>query len=493
MTEGPLETPRQSAVLKSAGPRRQEAQNQDQPRRAMSFRDVVLFYVVTGISLRWIPTAAAAGPSAVTIWIIAWLVFFIPLVFSVLELSSRHPEEGGLYVWSKSALGNFAGFMAAWTYWTSNLPYFPAVLYFAAANALFIQAGGGHHLSASRTYFILFALLGLALPTCLNILGLNLGKWLNNVGAVATWLPVLIVIVMGMIAWHHFGPASHFTRQTLVPSLRLKDIIFCSTITYALGGCETASFMGGEIENARQTIPRALIVGGVLVTVAYIVGTVSVLLALPRAEINDLEGLMQAIISTANRVGFQSIIPLAAILITISNLGSAGAYLAATARLPFVAGIDRFLPAAFGRLHPKWRTPYVALLTQAACGVLFIFLGQAGTSVRGAYDVLISLGVMTYFIPYTFVFASMLRLQREQAGPEVIRVPGGRPVALALAAVGLASSVITIALSLVPSPGEPNKGLAVAKVILGTVLLLGVGACIYQIGGRGVRRGMTGH
>ena len=151
------------------------------------------------------------------------------------------------------------------------------------------------------------------------------------------------------------------------------------------------------------------------------------------------------------------------------------------------------MPAAFGSLHPKWRTPYVALLTQAACGALFIFLGQAGTSVRGAYDVLISLGVMTYFIPYTFVFASMLRLQRERAAPGVIRIPGGKPVALALAAVGLASSVITIALSLVPSPGEPNKGLAVGKVILGTVLLLGVGACIYQIGGRKVRRGMTGH
>ena len=99
----------------------------------------VLFYVVTGISLRWIATAAAAGPSSIVIWVGAWFCFYTPLALSVLELSSRYPGEGGLYVWSKRAFGDFSGFMSAWTYWTSNLPYFPAVLYFAASNILFMR------------------------------------------------------------------------------------------------------------------------------------------------------------------------------------------------------------------------------------------------------------------------------------------------------------------------------------------------------------------
>src|SRR5437899_8747574 len=99
-----------------------------QPKRAMGFRDLILFYVVTGISLRWIATAAAAGPSSIVIWIGAWLAFYTPLALSVLELSSRYPNEVGLYVWSKCAFVDFSGFLFAWTYWTSNLPYFPAVL-----------------------------------------------------------------------------------------------------------------------------------------------------------------------------------------------------------------------------------------------------------------------------------------------------------------------------------------------------------------------------
>jgi len=102
-------------------------QSNTQPPRAMGFADLVMFYVVTGISLRWIATAAAAGPSSIVIWIGVWLCFYLPLALSVLELSSRYPQEGGLYVWSKRAFGDFSGFMSGWTYWTSNLPYFPFI------------------------------------------------------------------------------------------------------------------------------------------------------------------------------------------------------------------------------------------------------------------------------------------------------------------------------------------------------------------------------
>src|SRR5919109_2657232 len=129
-----------------------------QLRRALTFRDLFLFYVVTGFSLRWVATAAAAGPSALVIWVIAALGLFVPLVFSVLELSSRYPEEGGVYVWSKHAFGPFAAFVAGWSYWGSNLPYFPGLLYFAAANALLIGGPPWQPLASHPSYFIVFAL-----------------------------------------------------------------------------------------------------------------------------------------------------------------------------------------------------------------------------------------------------------------------------------------------------------------------------------------------
>src|SRR5436853_839953 len=157
------------------------AVNAPRLRRVLSFRDLFLYYSVTGFSLRWIATGAAAGPSALVIWIVAALGFFVPLVFCVLELSSRYPDEGGIYVWSKRAFGPFAAFMTGWTYWGSNLPYFPSLLYFAAANALFIGGPPWQTLSTHTAYFIIVSLAGLALTVILNVVGLNVGKWLTNV------------------------------------------------------------------------------------------------------------------------------------------------------------------------------------------------------------------------------------------------------------------------------------------------------------------------
>jgi amino acid transporter len=268
------------------------------------------------------------------------------------------------------------------------------------------------------------------------------------------------------------------------PSLRLDDIIFWSVLSYAFTGCESASLMAEEIKDARRTIPRALLIGGMTVAFCYIVGTVCVMLALPSSEVSPLQGLVQAIAKTADRVGLPFFLPVAAFLIALSNIGAAGAYLAAVARLPFVAGIDRYLPPSFGALHPRWGTPWVALLTQSVIAAIFIFLGQAGTSVKGAYDVLVSMSVITTFIPFLYLFASMAKLQSKPAGEEVIRVPGGKAVAYVISVLGLATTVLAIALSVLPPPDEPNKPLAVLKIVGGCGALVLIGVGLYWTGKR---------
>jgi glutamate:GABA antiporter len=477
-SNGDLELPKRISPT-SSDMSATEVEDPNRPKRVLGFRDLLLFYVVTGVSLRWIATAAAAGPSSIILWIGAWFCFYMPLALSVLQLSSRYPGEGGLYVWSKHAFGDFAGFMSAWTYWTSNLPYFPAVLYFAASNILYMRQNAWAHLSGNATFYVVFSLLTLSAATLMNIVGLDVGKWLSNIGALAMWIPVGIVVVMGLIAWHRFGSATSFTLHTMTPSTHFNDIIFWSVLTFALGGCETASFMGDEITNPRRSVPFALLLAGVTITFCYIAGTACVLLALPSNEINGMQGLVQAISKTASRVGFPGMLPLAAFLIALSNVGAASAYLAAVARLPFVAGIDRFLPSAFGKLHPRWKTPWVALLTQFVLGAIFIFLGQAGTSVKGAYDVLVSIGVIFYFIPYLYLFAAMIKLQRESTRHGIIRIPGGSRVAVLVASFGFLVTTLTILLSLIPQPDEANKPLAVIKIVGSTAAFLLLGVWIY--------------
>jgi glutamate:GABA antiporter len=460
----------------------------NQPKRVMGLRDVVFFYVVTGLSLQWVATAATAGAPAMVMWIVAWLIFFVPLVLAVIELSSRYPQEGGLYVWTKQAFGEFGGFITGWIYWSSDLPYLPTMLYFAAANALFLGGERAHALAANSTYFIIFSLLGLLLGLVLNLIGVDIAKWLYNVGSLGTWVPAVILIAVGMLAWHKFGSATPFTLQTIRPATGLKDLIFWATIVYAMSGAESASFMGDEIRDPRKTIPRGLLTAGVVVTVCYILGTFCVLLALPKEQVNGLEGIMQAITLSTSRVGWGALIPLAALLLVLSSLGSVAAWLAAMSRIPFVAGIDRFLPPAFARLHPKWGTPYVPLLTQAILAGIFIFLGQAGTSVRGAYNVLLSMTIIVYFVPYVMVFAALIKLQREPAGPGVIRIPGGKPVAFIVGTVGMITSVLTIVFSAFPPADEPHKTLALLKELGLTAILLVIGVAIFVLGKRSARR-----
>ena len=120
----------------------------------------------------------------------------------------------------------------------------------------------------------------------------------------------------------------------------------------------------------------------------------------------------------------------------------------------------------------------------AAFAFAFVLLGQAGTTVRGAYDAVVSMAVITYFIPYLYVFAAMMKLQHEPAGPDVIRVPGGKLLRVAISLVGLLATSFTILISVVPQPEDPNKALAILKIVGLTAVLLGVGAWIYWTGKR---------
>jgi len=240
--------------------------------------------------------------------------------------------------------------------------------------------------------------------------------------------------------------------------------------------------MGEEIENARRNIPRAILTAGAVITFIYLAGTASVLAALPAGEVTGLQGFMQAISKVAGRVGLEPAVPLVALLVTISSVGAVAAWFAASARLPFVAGIDKFLPPAFSRVHPLWHTPYVALIVQAVIAAVFIFLSQAGTSVKGAYDVLVSMGILSYFVPFFYMFAAMIRLQREPAGPEVRRVPGGKPVAVLLAVLGLLTTTLSSIVTCIPPQDEPNKVLSVVKIVGSSLLMVAIGAAIYAIG-----------
>ena len=448
-------------------------------KRGIKFRDLVLFDIVVVLSIRWTATAAAAGPSILLVWIAAVTCFFIPLAASVMELSSRHPQEGGIYIWTREAFGDFSGFICAWAYWMSNLPFFASVLYFGAASALFAFGPHAQALAANPVYYGAFAVVWLAVITLLNIRGVDVGKWLNNVGALGSLLPLTVLILMAAVSYWRFGAATRFTTASIMPHWSLNNAVFWSSVFFAFSAIEAASAMGDEIQNPRRAIPWALLLAGAILTIGYIGGTAALLVALPSEAVGGPDGFVNGIHMLSARLGLGWLLAPMALLVALNAVGGAAANLSSTARLPFVAGVDRYLPAAFGKIHPRYRTPWVAIAAYGGAGVVIALLGQAGTSVRGAYDVLVSMAVISLFLPYLMLFAAMIRLQREPAGPGVRRVPGGKPVAIALASIGLISTSATIVLCIIPGADETNKPLAVVKVLGGTLVLIGAGVAVF--------------
>ncbi len=444
--------------------------------RVLTLRDVVFFLVVAVIGPRWIATAAAVGPSALTIWVIGAVAFFLPLAFTVSELSARYPHEGGLYVWTREAFGERAAFLTGWLYWTTNLLYFPGLLYFAAGNLLYAGPSSWLRFEHSAPYFLLASFVGLAIAVAPNVRGVSWGRWLQNVSAVGTWVPLAILVCAGVVAAVRFGPATRIDIPSLHPHTSLRDLVLWSTIAFGFAGIEAASLMGDEIRDARRTLPRAFVIGGACIAFFYIAGTVAVLLALPASDVSGLAGISQATTRTAERVGWPALGRASAALLAISSIGGVGAWLASVARLPFVAGVDRALPSAFARVHPRWGTPVFALLVQAAGCALFIAWSQAGSSVQAAYDVLVSTTTVVYFLPYIAMFATLIRVQRVAAPAGAVRVPGGAAGAYVCGTVGLLVTAASIVLACLPASPDVNALASTVKVLgaTGVLILLGV-------------------
>jgi len=453
--------------------------------REMGFWDVLLFNIATVLGPRWIAAAAHNGTSSISLWVLAAVLFFVPMALVINELSSRFPEEGGLYVWSKEAFGDFHGFVAGWTYWIYTIFYFPGLLLASVAMSAYVLGGKGADLAQNRTYLLAGSLILLAVAVFLNIIGLNIGKWLQNAGGVGTYVPLLILVGVAGVLWLKNGSLTHYTWANVIPTWNWDTVNFWSQIAFAFTGLELVSAMSGEIHEPRKTLPRAALTAAALIAAMYIIGTFSLLSLVPAADVDPKSGVFHAITigSAALKIGFVGI--LAALLVTVGNAGGVGSTVAGIARVPFVVGIDRYLPPAFGRVHPRWRTPYISIIVQAILSALVLLLSQINETTRGAYQVVIDITIILYFIPFLYMFAAAIKLANRpdrNTNPLAVLVPGGK-IGVWIAC-GLASAVtlLSIIVSVFPPGDSSNRTLFLVKVIGTTIAAIALGLILYYRG-----------
>ena len=450
-------------------------------RHTIGFWDIVLYATAMNFGIRWLSTAAVAGPASLLIWAFAAVGFLAPLAIATAELAGRHDGEGAVYVWTREALGPFAGFVCGWIYWTCNLLFFSGLLYFIVG---VIATACGPDIKAALdqpgAHVIVACCLALGVAA-LHLAGLGVGKWLPNIGAASSLTLLAFLLGVGVILAAATGSATSFSDASYLPTFDANGAILWSTMVFAFGGAEGVALLRNDVRGGMAHLVRAVGVVGVFLTVAYIAGSAAIMAIIPTAEASRLSGLPDAIAISLERLGHAGWAPIALSVLTVASLGSYSAWFGVAARLPLAVGIDRFAPAVFARLHPRTGAPVAAIVTQTAIVILLIVLSEAGATMEAAYDFLIAMSVLSYTLPFVFLFVAYLKAQAHAAPEGAWTTPGGAPVARVIGWTGLLVSLSAIACTLVPSPDAADPAGATLKLLFASGVLILSGAGIYAL------------
>lgn len=431
--------------------------------RTLGLTDLVLLGTVAIVNVNVVPPVGGFGRATLALWLLAWLAFFVPEAIAVLALSRRYPGEGGVYLWSRRHFGDLHGFIAGWCYWTNSLFYVPVLLVYLAGVAAF--AGGARTAAlVDDKWFVGGVAFGwLALITAANIRGLGVGKWINNIGGAGGIVTVVLVGLAAAVA----RSAGTAATPPLVQGSWLDMAGGLGVMCFAFLGIELASTMADEVRHPRRDIPRAIVITGAISLAAYLVVADALLALVPSGELGAIQGVMQAVQLGAQTAGASWLVAPIAVVMALSIGGSASAWFAGPARIPFVAGLDHALPAALGRLHPRWGSPHIALITCAIVSAALTALSLAGSSVAEAYQVLLRAAVVINLVPFVYTFLALMTLDTARTFE---RVAG---------AIGAVVTVLGIAAVFLPSGDVGNAVVFELKMAAGVGIPIAIGLWLY--------------
>ena len=455
--------------------------NQPHLKRVLGQRDLVLLFVVAVFNLNVLPSIAANGGVTIWLWIISLILFFWPQGIAVIELSQRYPGEGGVYLWAKEVFGDFHGFLSGWCYWTNNMMYVPTVMLYFVGVSVFALGPGHEGLANNTTFALTASALLLGVLVVLNVIGLGVGKWINNVGGIGTFVAAALLMGLGVVTLMRFGTTVTWTDFQIPANPKFVLNSF-GVICFGLVGLELASIMGDEIQQPSKTLPGAVAWGGVLSGALYIGATVTLLIAVSKTQISVLQGIVQAVSLMAGRVGVMWIVGPFAFLLSLSIAGIGSAWLGGSARIPFVAGLDSYMPAWLGKIHPKYRTPYAALVVHATVSLILVVINFLSTGgVQESFQQLLSLAVVLQLIPFLYMFYALIRIA---SAPDFVQRKYGRGVLMAAGVSGLLTTTLGIALAYFPAQQIRSLAWYEVWMVGGTIVFIGAAAFFFFIYGR---------
>jgi len=447
--------------------------------RALGRRDLVLLFVVAVFNLNVVPSIAANGGVTIWLWIISLLLFFFPQGIAVIELAHRYPGEGGVYLWAKEVFGDFHGFLSGWCYWTNNMLYVPTIMLYFVGASVYVLGPRYQSLPENKIFAAAVSLALLALLTFLNILGLGVGKWINNLGAIGTFIAATVLVGLGIVIWWRFGTTLTAADFKIPADPRFVLNSF-GVVCFGLIGLELASVMGDEIQDPARTLPGAVAWGGLIAGTLYVAATLTLLVSVGKS-VNVLQGVVQAVTGMAARVGVYWIAVPFAIMLSVAIAGIGSAWIGGCARIPFVAGLDSYMPSWLGKVHPRYGTPYAALIVQSVVSGVLVLLNFAGAGVQETFQKLLSLAVVLNLVPFVYMFGALVKFAITEPVP---KGQYGRSTMFLAGSSGLLTAILGITLVFFPAQQITSLWKYELWMFGGTLFFIGLAAFFFFVYGR---------
>jgi amino acid transporter len=381
--------------------------DQHRLHRPLALRDLVLAQILCVVGSSWVGVAAGLGRAQSLVWVAAMLLFYLPMAASVVCLNRLMPLEGGLYVWAREAFGNLVGFLTAWNLWFYGVAVTSTILYAIPTELSYLIGPAAAWLPENRLASLSIVTVLLAGITFAALRGLELGKWIHNIGGVAMLIVFAGLIVLPICGVTRHGMPGYTPVSVALPPLTLRTLaLFGQMLFGALCGLEYIAILAGESQNPARSIGQSVIISSPVICAMFILGTASIVALVPHSRIDFIAPIPQAMRMTLGMTGLGNFAAVLAILLLQLRLLGATSYIfTGVTRLPMAAGWNHLVPAWFTRLHPLRRTPTNSILCTAALVFALVILAGTGVHAQEAYQLLTNASLTHYEVAYLAMFA----------------------------------------------------------------------------------------
>lgn len=449
-------------------------------KKQLSMFGLVMLNVTAIDSLRTLPMGAEYGFSLVFYYLLAAVIFFLPICLVVAELATGWPETGGIYVWVREAFGKKWGFMTIWLQWFYNICWYPTIMSFIAATLAYCI---NPDLVNNKIYMLSVIIVFFWGSTFVNFFGMRASAWFGTASAlIGTLMPMLFIIGLGC-AWMMMGKTVQvdFSWHGFFPGLtHINNLVLLTGLLYGLVGMEMSAAHAREVKNPHRDYPKAILISGAIILFTLIFASLAIALVIPQEKLNIISGLLQAFTVFFDAFHMKWFIPILAILIICGCIGCVNAWILSPGKGLLAASRDGCLPAKLSTTN-RHGVPVTILFVQ---GIIFTLLCSVFLflpSVSSAFWVLSDVTSILSLFVYVMMFAAAIRLRYKF--PYVQRafvIPCGQWGIWVVGIVGLISCIVTIVIGFFP-PSQISVGnlmtyeiILVSGVVIGCLVPFGV-------------------